>query len=63
MKQHIDEFTVNEMCRALDASLSDFYAWLKNQEKLSVQSIALQMTLWHRKVLTDYLSPMVFEAR
>ena len=37
MKQHIDEFTVNGMCRALNVSHSGFYAWLKNLEKVSAQ--------------------------
>ena len=37
MKQHINEFTVNGMCRALSASHSGFYAWLKNLEKVSAQ--------------------------
>ncbi len=37
MKQHIDEFSVNGMCRALSASHSGFYAWLKNLEQVSAQ--------------------------
>ena len=37
MKQHIDEFSINGMCRVLNASRSGFYAWLKSQTQLSVR--------------------------
>lgn len=65
MKNHVEEYTISEMCKAMEVSMSGYYFWLKNpvtQRKKRDAELSKKIILIHQASHKRYGSPRIHKA-